>query len=209
MKMSNKVRRKKDSSVEIRKQLMEDLSLILSNERLTIKGKNNAINFAIYNWTEANGKYEGNQYWSFNAYESHAYNKTRANQLVHEHVVPRKVVREMINSLTQKDSLSLYLLFEAVVIAAVITKEEDDLFRNKYDGRKLRSDMPKEYYDLQKGREVWYKNPWARYYAVNENNDVEISIFKHTWGSSKSKDDDIRDPFLGSYKEVSELLLGT
>jgi len=179
---------------------MEDLALILNNENVSEDVKKNAINYAIYNWTEANGKYEGNKYWSEKAYINYAYKDNRPYKLVHEHIIPRKIIREKIfNELEEQkiknksklDSLSLYLLFSRFVVAAVITKDEDDMFRNSYDGIKLRSKMPQGYNILQKNREHWYENVWARYFAVNEKalkEENKIIIYDVTWNGSIDKD---------------------
>ena len=136
------------------------------------KVRRNAINYAIYNWTEANGKYNGNEYWSVEAYGKWAYEEKRAYKLIHEHIIPRKVIREKIDELEKLDSLSLYLLFKKYVIAVVITKEEDNLFRKGYGGQNLISKMPKEFGNEQ---EEWFDNPWSRYLAVNKQ-DEEFGI---------------------------------
>lgn len=195
-----------DEGELIRQMLMEDLSVILNTEGVAEKVKKNAINYAIYNWTEVSGKYEGNEYWSFVAYEKFAYNQDRAYQLVHEHIVPRNIIREKIKNLPKQDSLSLYLLFKRYVIAAVITKDEDKLFNKKYeDGYKLISKMPKGFYEEQIIREHWKDNPWARYYAVNEKVAGNINIYKVLWKGDKWEDG--FDPLLGDSKDVLDALL--
>ncbi|MCM3362261.1 hypothetical protein [Niallia sp. MER TA 168] len=99
-------RRKKENleGEMVRQKLMEDLSIILNTDGVTEKVKNNAINFAIYNWTEVEGKYEGNEYWSYAAYDEFAYNTNRAYKLVHEHIVPRKIIRGKIVKSSKKKS---------------------------------------------------------------------------------------------------------
>jgi len=196
---------KRGDSEDVRKKLIQDLFTILNTKEITDRVKNNAINYAIYNWTEVNGKYEGNEFWSEKAYKlAYVKRKDRAYQLVHEHIVPRSVIREKIINLENKDILSLYLIFEKYVIAAVITKEEDNLFSKDYDGEKLRSKMPKEFYREEEERKEWLDNPWARYLCVNSYNEIEnnINIYTITW---KGKGKDEGNWYLGPEKDSKNI----
>lgn len=202
--MSPKKKHIKKNCLDIRQELANNLSIILNTDGVNEKTKINAINYAIYNWTEANGKYEGNEFWSFEAYENYCYVKNRANQLVHEHIVPRKIIRDKVMELPSKDALSLYLLFDQFVIAAVITKEEDDLFRQLYDGQKLVSKMPLEFTDEQNS--IYYNNPWARYLKVNSQNPEEAIDIRKITNWKGRKEEVLPSEFLGPSKDVMEAM---
>ena|SRR5690606_36314332 len=171
--------------------LIQDLSVILMNKSLSKPIKDNIINYTIYNWTEMNGKHEGNEYWSVKAYDCWAHNKeNRAFKLVHEHIVPRYVIKKEIYDTGKYDYESLEKFFIEKVKAVVITKDENKLFNKKYNGVNLNSNMPNAYYEESEGKkEKIYKNIWARYKIVNKYNNNAIKIYKFKkWGKSKEED---------------------
>ncbi|SEQ94399.1 hypothetical protein SAMN05216232_3749 [Virgibacillus subterraneus] len=86
----------------------------------------------LWAWKEYNGKYKGCKWWSEKAYEQYVKreeNKTKG--LIHDHVVPRDVIRQEIlkmvtNNCTEEQ---LYNFFDRHLLGCVITKEEDNTFR--------------------------------------------------------------------------------
>ncbi|MCM3362262.1 hypothetical protein M3659_09880 [Niallia sp. MER TA 168] len=118
-----------------------------------------------------------------------------------------KLSEERSSNLPKKSPLSLYLLFKKYVIAAVITKNEDELFKKEFkDGYKLISKMPNGFYKEQIGREQWLDNPWARYYAVNEEVEGNLNIYKVIWNKRVKWEDEFV-PLVGASKDVMDALI--
>jgi hypothetical protein len=70
--------------------------------------------------------------------------------LIHEHVVPRKIIREKLFALRKPSVTSVKRVLEKYCIGVVVTKEEDDRLRDL----RLHASMPE---DWDK------KDVWARY----------------------------------------------
>ncbi|MFW6027056.1 MAG: hypothetical protein ACOCRX_12035 [Candidatus Woesearchaeota archaeon] len=156
--MSNKVCKNK---------LVEDLLEVLKSNNIHKRMKKNNANYAIYNWTEYNGKYEGVPFWSLKALEY--YNKTKNGRLVHEHIIPRNIVISELIRLESINKDNILDILKKSCIAAVITKEEDKYINEvRSNNKSLRSIMPIEYHKEIKGKEKYYKEPWARYLKSNE-----------------------------------------
>ena len=151
---------------------------------IDIEMRKNAANCAIYKWTEADGKYENNRYWSLRALEYYNRKGNRAYKLVHEHIVPRRIIKSELMNLTLYDlnfiknndikTTKVYEILNKYCIGAVITKAED-LSMNAVmsNSKSLKSAMPLEYEDNTNTK--YYKNVWARYVKTNEVNSSDYS----------------------------------
>ncbi|UOR12820.1 hypothetical protein [Halobacillus amylolyticus] len=77
----------------------------------------------MWTWTEFDGKYRGCKWWSEKAYEQYATGKEkRTKGLIHDHVVPRDVIRyETFKILGNNSSdKQLYDFFNKHLIGCVI-----------------------------------------------------------------------------------------
>ncbi len=106
------------------------------------------LNAMLWAWSEAMGKYEGNPLWSegavasFRAYSEDCWKSKsqrsrpvpHSSRLVHEHIVPRKQVVNMLLDLDQGQPSRKMLvgsLFKRHAIGAVITRKEDGRLRDR------------------------------------------------------------------------------
>ena len=134
-----------------KEQICKDLALVLRSE-LSYGTKFAVLSEITWVWTEFHGKYDGCKYWSKEALKV----KNSRAELIHEHVVPKKV---LIEQLIDKQNLfpqEIYCFLEKFCIGAVITKKEDQ----KINDVGLRSKMPKTWNN---------EDPWARYDGLNIN----------------------------------------
>ncbi|WP_251628320.1 hypothetical protein [Niallia sp. MER TA 168] len=66
--------------------------------------------------------------------------------------------------------------------------------------------MPNGFYKEQIGREQWLDNPWARYYAVNEEVEGNLNIYKVIWNKRVKWEDEFV-PLVGASKDVMDALI--
>jgi hypothetical protein len=156
--MSNNIEELKDEVKKIRINLIKDnvTTLGMKNWLISKEMQKNSIHLITYKWTEAYGKYEGNSFWSLKALQ-HYDNKSKRSEIIHEHIVPRKVIKDKL--IERKESMDFDYLkdfFKNVLVGAIITKEEDKSLNNF----SLRQKFP----DLEHVEE----NPWARYKVHNQ-----------------------------------------
>jgi hypothetical protein len=121
----------------------------------------------IWKFSEAYGKFMGCPFWSVKAFDHFSsmkkHNKTKAEcekNLRHEHVYPQVLLIKKLKNLKKPSYKILEDLFKRYAIAAVITKEENDLL-NKAKLRTLT---------------ISDENIWKRY----NNKDVKIKIKNNT-----------------------------
>lgn len=100
-------------------------------------------------WSEFNGKHQGCKFWSEKALSSGLQNK----HLIHEHLVPRKVLMNKLFSEVIPDKQNIFEFLDTYCVGVVVTKDEDNML-NKIG---LRSEMPSDWDN---------KDPWARYKKV-------------------------------------------
>lgn len=131
-----------------KKTICDDLEKILDSE-LSYGTKFAVVSEITWVWSEFNGKHQGCQFWSKEALQSGFPNK----HLVHEHLVPKRVLVDAIIDEIEKTPDSIYDYLERFCIGVVVTKDEDA----RLNAAGLRSKMP-ENWDT--------KDPWARYNAV-------------------------------------------
>ena len=121
----------------------------------------------IWKFSEAYGKFRGCPFWSVKAFDHFLsmkkQNKTKAEyekNLRHEHVYPQILLIKKLKDLKKPSFKILEDLFKKYAIAAVITKDENDLL-NKAKLRTLT---------------ISDENIWKRY----NNKDVQIKIKNNT-----------------------------
>ena len=129
--------------------ICRDVSYVLRNTDLHIGTKLAVIDQVFWVWSEFDGKHAGCKYWSKAAVESGLKDKG----LVHEHLIPRKLVREMLLNLEDPSPEAVNDILERLCIGVVVTKGED----TRLNELKLNSKMPDDW-DQQ--------NLWARYQAA-------------------------------------------
>ncbi len=129
--------------------ICRDISYVLRCPELHLGTKLAVVDQIFWVWSEFDGKHAGCRYWSKAAIESGLKNKG----LVHEHLIPRKVVREMLLSLEDPSPQAVENIFDRLCVGVVVTKAED-IRLNKLG---LNSKMPPDW-DQQ--------DLWARYDAA-------------------------------------------
>lgn len=133
-----------------KQQIVEDTAFVLACENLQFGTKYAVVDQVIWVWSEFEGKHRGCRYWSEKAVAT----GSKREGLVHEHVVPRKVIREKLFTLSKPSISSVKRILEKYCIGVVVTKEEDVHLRNL----QLHSSMPED----------WdRKDVWARYKKAN------------------------------------------
>lgn len=100
----------------------------------------------VWVWSEFEGKYQGCKYWSERALRV----RNDSKILVHDHIVPKKIVYDMLFGLGAPSARAVRRILRRFCIGAIITREEDQ----RLNALGLRSRMP----DGWDGRD-----PWARY----------------------------------------------
>ncbi|WP_038244084.1 hypothetical protein [Virgibacillus salexigens] len=124
--------RKFITKLDMVKSLSKVYQLYLTDE-LPLGNVHILLDDFLWGWTEYNGKHKGCKWWSDRAYEQYANReKNKTKGLIHDHVVPRNVIRhEVLEMLYNKCSNEdLYKFLEENLIGCVITKEEDNMLRN-------------------------------------------------------------------------------
>ena len=106
-------------------------------------------------WSEFDGKFDGCRQWSLAASQHRQHHgKVITSELTHDHVVPKKVLMELLQKLPRPTTAAaVRQLFEAYCFGAVLTRAEDGAL-NRLG---LRSTMPKGWDGT---------DPWARYAAA-------------------------------------------
>lgn len=135
-----------------KRQIAQDVAFVL-NAPLTYGTKFAVLADAAWVWTEFHGKYDGCPYWSELAIQlRRAQPKAK---LTHEHVVPKKVVINVLFALQSPTPATAFDLLSTFLIGVVITRQEHDLL-NVEDG----SSMPAAFADPAHAD---YRDPWLRY----------------------------------------------
>ena len=100
----------------------------------------------VWAWSEFHGKIDGCPYWSEAAWLA----KSKPRGLMHEHVVPKKVVIDKLLSLEAPSTEEVRDVLDRFCIGVVVTREEDA----RMTRLGLRSEMPENWDGV---------DPWARY----------------------------------------------
>lgn len=142
-------RTKQELSVDVAKVLCSDL--------------HHGTQFAVLKevtwvWTEFTGKFNGCHYWTAAALRRFKRESSR-KRLRHEHVVPKKVVIEMLFALDKPTAEKVRTILDKFLIGVVVTKEQDARLNAEYG-----KSMPPEFYDESS---PLYQDPWLRYRKCN------------------------------------------
>lgn len=128
--------------------ICRDLAQVL-NADLSYGTKFAVVSEITWVWSEFDGKHQGCKYWSSTALRSRLPNK----HLVHEHIVPKKVIVNSLMNEVGRTPERIYDFLERFCIGVVVTKDEDTALNSAG----LRSKMPEDWDG---------EDPWARYKAV-------------------------------------------
>lgn len=126
-------------------ELCSDLAFVL-NSNLHYGTKHAVLAEATWVWTEFDGKYDGCEHWSEAAWAF----RGQPQNLIHEHVIPKKLVIERLLKLVSPTASSVQQILESYCKGVVITREED----TRLNRLGLRSKMPSDWDE---------KDVWARY----------------------------------------------
>ena len=133
-----------------KKTMASDAAFVLRSP-LAYGTKVAALTDIFWHWTEFRGKYHGCRFWSETAH-AHRHRKN-VKDLRHEHIVPKKVLLEMLFDLASPSASAVRALLDQFCVGIVVTKAED--MQLNHAG--LRSRMPDDWDE---------QDPWARYRAV-------------------------------------------
>lgn len=160
--------------------ICEDLAIILGPgcAALSEGAKYAVIDQALALWSAYEGKHEGCRYWTKEAifarrehlrYDGSGLKIPSEHQLIHEHIVPRNIIRDVLLELQSPSALDVNELLEQYCVGAVITKLQDA----RLTEMGLRSSMPRGWR---------FGNIWARYIATGfeifdrTNNDASVKL---------------------------------
>jgi hypothetical protein len=127
-------------------EIASDVAFALRTDALHLAAKRAIIDQAIWVWSEFDGKYDGCPYWSPDAIRA----QKNGEQLIHEHPVPRKVIRTKLFALRKPSPDNVFRLLKKLCVGVVLSKKEDALL-NKLG---LRAAMPSGWNET---------DIWARY----------------------------------------------
>lgn len=139
----------KNQRFRTKAQISTDLAFII-NAPLTYGTKFAVISEVTWVWSEYYGKYHGCKYWTENALKA----KDDLKSLIHEHLVPKKILIKHLINLKSPQSNEIYNFLEKYCIGVVVTKEED----KKINEAGLKSTMPENWDNV---------DPWSRYEACD------------------------------------------
>jgi hypothetical protein len=142
----------KHPSYRTKEEIVRDLTYVL-NAPVSLGTKIAVINNAAWVWTEFDGKYEGCRYWS--ALAMMARKADRNFKLIHEHVVPRDVIRKLLLELNPATDLKVSDVCNRFLIGVVVTEAEDSLLNALFS-----KTMPTEFWDATHPS---FQDPWLRY----------------------------------------------
>lgn len=131
-------------------EISSDLAFILNAKQLHPGTKQSVLDQVLWTWSEFEGKHKGCKYWS----EKARGRGLKTKGLIHEHLIPRKILREKIIDLKNPTPEDIYNILQNLCIGVVITAKED----KKLNELKLGSSMPPNWDG---------KNKWARYIEAN------------------------------------------
>lgn len=141
----------KNPKYRTKEEMCNDLSYILNEKKISFGTKMAVVDNIFWVWSEFYGKIKGCKNWSVEAKK--AYESDKSIKLIHEHIVPRKVIRDKLFNLENVNSTEIMKVLNSYCIGVVVTKEED----NRLNSIGLRSKMPINWDG---------KDPWARYVAA-------------------------------------------
>ncbi|MEY2354367.1 hypothetical protein [Lysinibacillus capsici] len=159
-----------------RDEMIEDLIHIYDGKSGLSEGsKNNLIESFLYEWTEYYGKFVGCKLWSKNALlHWEKIRKQKGNpysQLRHEHIVPRKVIKNLISSNFSPDFNKMNELLNKYLIGVIVTTIEDKAL--------LKDSMPHNW-EINDEWARYKHKPIDLYYVKWEINNKKILTYSPT-----------------------------
>jgi hypothetical protein len=140
-------------------QIVNDLAFVLSAP-LAYGTKHAVLADVAWVWTEFDGKYAGRpgrytgcKFWTQMALMQHRLDR-KSRRLRHEHIVPKRIVIDMLLKLERPTPESVREICERFLIGVVVTIEEDAVLNE------FRDSMPSEFDDPASPE---YRDPWLRY----------------------------------------------
>lgn len=118
-----------------------DVAKVLASD-LLYGTKQSVIDHVLWVWSEFDGKKKGCLYWSKNAKRA-----KDGEPLIHEHVVPRKIIRDKLFSIKNPTKIKVRNILKTYCIGVVVTKTED----KKLTTEGLKSKMPEDW----EGKDIW------------------------------------------------------
>lgn len=107
----------------------------------------------LWVWSEFYGKHIGCKYWSKEALRIWQTQKPSVKGLVHEHLIPRKVLIHKLFNEVERDQHKIYEFLEKFCVGVVVTKAEDQALNDAG----LNSKIPDNWDN---------KDPWTRYTEI-------------------------------------------
>lgn len=135
-----------------KEQIVHDVAFVLAAP-LSYGTKWAVLSDLTWVWTEFDGKYKGCPYWTEGAIMLRRVDPKA--KLRHEHVVPKKVIIDMLMNLEKPSVDSVREICDRYLIGAIVMPEEDDVLNAEF-GRS----MPPEFV---KPDHPGYHDPWLRY----------------------------------------------
>ena len=120
-----------------RSEIVNDVVFALTTNLIHHAAKRAIIDQAIWVWSEYDGKYSSTLFWSNDAKQA----KLNRLPIIHEHPVPRQVIREKLFALRKPSTTSVKRVLTRYCIGAVISKAEDITLNQNG----LRSKMPEDW----------------------------------------------------------------
>ena len=132
-----------------------DLAFVLACEELHIGTRLCVVDQVFWVWSEWDGKHRGCKLWSAKAREvaEQVGKGPLRGILIHEHLVPKKLIREKLLALPSPSAVEIRILLDAWCIGVVVTKEED----KRLNDCGLGSSMPRDW----DGKDVWARYTMA------------------------------------------------
>lgn len=136
-----------------KQQLADDVAAVLKSS-LHYGTKFAVLKEVTWVWTESSGKFIGCPYWTDAAVRRFKRERSQ-NGLRHEHVVPKKVVIDMLLNLEKPTPELVRAILDKYLIGVVVTKEEDVRLNAEFS-----KTMP-EQFGVEKSKS--FQDPWLRY----------------------------------------------
>lgn len=133
-------------------EIIQDVLTILENchaKKLSLRNAKKSIAWSIVDWTAFDGQFGNHMRHTANACPFTVIPNTKKIKVIHEHVVPKKLISEELFALAPPTFPAIQHIFNTYAIGAVISEFDDTALSNQG----FRSSSPTG----------WQANPWLRY----------------------------------------------
>jgi hypothetical protein len=142
--------------------ICSDLAIVLGQAcaKLSDGAKYAVIDQALQLWSAHDGKYEGCRYWTKEAlfakrehlrYNGQGLTIPHEHRLIHEHIVPRKIIRDLLLTSSAPTATQIESLLDLYCVGAIITRPQDDQLTQAG----LRDSMP---HGWRPGGDMWARH---------------------------------------------------